>query len=226
MLAKQALFISALLPLIQGQDTSSETILGVYIFHRHGDRTAKSHAPTILTDLGYAQRHRAPISENSAWLQGSSGCGNAVTSSNNYFYSEEYMKLLNSTKGFYQSILPVINTTFDATQTTFKNAYTIYDYVHVSTIHNSTPSDDLLTNETLSQLLELANIHEFNLAYNVSDPIRAIAGSTLAAQILEQLNTTITTHSTIPLTLQFGAYASSSRSASGPSPPSPLVRFN
>ncbi|KAB8302699.1 hypothetical protein EYC80_006061 [Monilinia laxa] len=300
MLAKQALLISALLPLIQGQDTSSETVLGVYVFHRHGDRTAKAHAPTVLTDLGYAQafasgnyyRQRyidsnatsplykissdiakpsqlnvqapadavlqnsaagflqglyppvgatlgsqtlangtsveAPLggfqlipvntvatasssanSENSAWLQGSSGCDNAVTSSNNYFYSEEYMKLLNSTKGFYQSILPVINTTFDATQTTFKNAYTIYDYVHVSTIHNSTiQSDDLLTNETLSQLLELANIHEFNLAYNATDSIRAIAGSTLAAQILQQLNTTITTHSSTPLTLQFGAYAS------------------
>ncbi|KAA8576585.1 hypothetical protein EYC84_006685 [Monilinia fructicola] len=300
MLAKQALFVSALLPLIQGQDSSPETVLGVYIFHRHGDRTAKAHAPTELTELGYAQvfasgsyyRKRyidanatsplyrispdiaktsqlnveapadavlqnsaagflqglyppvgatlgsqtlangtiveAPLggfqlipvntvstasssanSENSAWLQGSSGCSNAITSSNNYFYSEEYMNLLNSTKGFYQSILPVINTTFNATQNSFKNAYSIYDYVHVSTIHNSTiPSDDLLTNETLSQLQDLASIHEFNLAYNASEPIRAIAGSTLAAQILQQLNHTITTQSATPLTIQFGAYAS------------------
>ncbi|KAF7938035.1 hypothetical protein EAE99_001707 [Botrytis elliptica] len=300
MLAKQALFISALLPLIQAQESTSETVLGVYIFHRHGDRTTKSYAPTSLTDLGYAQvyasgnfyRNRyidsnassplykissdiakvsqlnvqAPVdnvlqnsaagflqglyppvgatlgsqtlangtsveaplggfqlipvnavatasssanSESSSWLQGSSGCGNAVTSSNNYFYSEEYASLLNSTKSFYQSLLPVINTTFNSSTNTFKNAYTIYDYIHVSTIHNSSiPSDDLLTDETQSQLLALANTHEFNLAYNASDTIRAIAGSTLAAQILQQLNTTITGKSAVPVSIQFGAYAS------------------
>lgn len=33
----------------------AETILGVYMFHRHGDRTAKSTPPTNLTDLGYRQ---------------------------------------------------------------------------------------------------------------------------------------------------------------------------
>ncbi|KAI9650177.1 hypothetical protein NHQ30_000190 [Ciborinia camelliae] len=279
MLAKQALFISALLllPLIQGQESTPtpETVLGVYIFHRHGDRTTKAYTPTVLTDLGYSQVYasgnyyrqryidsnasfplykissdiaktsqlnvQAPVdavlqnsaagflqglyppvgatlgsqklangtsveaplggfqlipvntvatasssanSENSAWLQGSSGCGNAITSSNKYFFSEEYMSLLNSTRSFYQSILPVINTTYNSTQNTFKNAYSIYDYVHVSTIHNSSiPSHELLTNETLSQLLALANNHEFNLAYNASEPIRAIAGSTLAAQM-------------------------------------------
>ncbi|CAD6448243.1 1700ed55-f897-4021-baa5-dd650d11d17f [Sclerotinia trifoliorum] len=299
MLAKQALFISALLPLIQGQESTPETVLGVYIYHRHGDRTTKSYPPVSLTDLGYAQVHasgnyyrnryidsnasspiykissdiakasqlnvQAPVdnvlqnsaagflqglyppvgatlgsqtlangtsveaplggfqlipvnavstasssanSESSTWLQGSSGCGNAITSSNNYFYSDEYTRLLNSTKSFYQGILPVVNTTFSSATNTFKNAYTIYDYVHVSTIHNSSiPSDDLLTNETLSQLQTLASDHEFNLAYNASEPIRAIAGSTLAGQILQSLNTTLTTHSTTPLTIQFGAYA-------------------
>lgn len=211
MLAKQILFLSSLVPLIQAQ----ETVLGLYIFHRHGDRTSKSFAPTTLTDLGYAQvfssgdsyRNRyvdsnasAPIfnlaqnivktsqlnvqapadavlqnsaagflqglyppvgptlgtqklangssveaplngfqlipinvvasaasssnSENSAWLQGSSGCNNAVISSNNYFYSQEYLDKLNSTHAFYQSILPVINGTFTAQTDTFKNAYT------------------------------------------------------------------------------------------------------
>ena len=211
MLAKQLLFLSSLVPLLSAQ----ETVLGVYIFHRHGDRTSKSFAPTTLTDLGYTQvyasgdfyRNRyvdanasspifgissalvknsqlsvqAPVdtvlqnsaagflqglyppvgdvlgtqslangtnvtapmngfqlipvnavasassssnSENSAWLQGSSGCGNAVVSSNNYFISDEYMEKLNSTAAFYQNILPVINGTFTAATDTFKNAYT------------------------------------------------------------------------------------------------------
>jgi len=211
MLAKQLLFLSSLVPLLNAQ----ETVLGVYIFHRHGDRTSKSYAPTALTDLGYAQvyasgdfyRNRyidskatspiygisstlvkntqlnvqAPVDtvlqnsaagflqglyppvgtalgtqalangtnvtapmggfqlipvnavasasssanlENSAWLQGSSGCENAIVSSNDYFISAEYMEKFNYTKAFYQSILPAINSTFNTSTDTFKNAYT------------------------------------------------------------------------------------------------------
>jgi hypothetical protein len=212
MLTKELILLSTLLPLIQ----AAETVLGVYIFHRHGDRTTKAYPPTSLTDLGYNQvyssgsfyRNRyidanaslpiygissgvvrnsqlnvqAPVdtvlqnsaagflqglyppvgtglgsgsqmlangtiveaplngfqlipvnvvasattssnAENSAWLQGASGCGNAITSSNNYFYSTEYLNLLNSTGAFYKSVLPVINTTFTAAQDSFKNAY-------------------------------------------------------------------------------------------------------
>lgn len=215
MLTKQALFISALLPLIQGQESTSETVLGVYIYHRHGDRTTKSYPPVSLTDLGYAQVHasgnyyrtryidsnastpiynispdivktsqlnvQAPVdtvlqnsaagflqglyppvgaslgsqilangtsveaplggfqlipvnavstassganSESSTWLQGSSGCGNAITSSNNYFFSDEYTRVLNSSRSFYESIFPVVNSTFNSATNTFKNAYT------------------------------------------------------------------------------------------------------
>lgn len=209
---KQFLLVSSLLPLIAAQ----ETVLGVYIFHRHGDRTTKSYAPTTLTDLGFQQvwqsgnyyRNRyidstatspiyniasnivktsqltveAPVdtvlqnsaagflqglyppvgatnqtlangtkveapnngfqlipvnavqsastganSENSAWLQGQSGCGNAIVSSNNYFSSAEYLQKLNSTMSFYKSILPVINGTFTSATDSFKNAYTSKD---------------------------------------------------------------------------------------------------
>lgn len=147
--------------------------------------------------------------ENSAWLQGSSGCTNAVTSSNNYFISTDYLNTLSSTRDFYTSLLPSINSTFTSATNTYKNAYTIYDYVHVSEIHNASwPSKSLLTDSVLLQLQSLANQHEFNLAYNVSDPIRAIAGSTLAAQIVQNLNATLTSRSSLKLNVQFGAYAS------------------
>lgn len=297
MLSKSILALSTLLGLTVAQ---TETVLGIYVFHRHGDRTSKSWPPTVLTDLGYAEvsssgnyyRNRyidsnatsqiyqvspdlvklsqlnvqAPVdtvlqpsamgflqglyppvgatlgsqklangstveaplngfqlipvepvsslanganAENTAWLQGSSGCGNAIISSNNYFISDEYKTMLNKTDGFYKSLLPVVNTTFTAAQDNFKNAYTIYDYVHVSSIHNSSiPSGQLLTPEAQFQLRTLADNHEYNLAYNATDPIRAIAGSTLAAQIVQQLNNTITTKSAQPISLQFGAYGS------------------
>lgn len=280
----------------------AETVLGAYIFHRHGDRTTKSYKPTSLTALGaeqvytsgawYRNRYiasnsstpifniasdiallsqlsitapadnvlqasaegftqslyppagsaayetlangdevQAPLggyqyipinivstaasssgSENSGWLQGSSGCAKAVISSNDYFESDEYINLLNKTSTFYQDLLPVYNSTFTSSTATYKNAYTIFDYVHVSEIHNqSIPSSDLLTNETLFQLQTLADTHEWGLAYNESEPIRAIAGSVLAAQILDALNTTMTSSlqktSTQKLGVQFGAYA-------------------
>ncbi|CAK7236178.1 hypothetical protein SCUCBS95973_009519 [Sporothrix curviconia] len=280
---------------------ADESVLGIYVFHRHGDRTSKSWPPTMLTALGADQvyasgnyfRERyvasnassriaavasdiavlaqvavtAPVdnvlqssanvftqslyppagtaaqqtlangtvteapfggyqyipvnivssaasasgSEDSEWLQGGSGCNNAIISSNNYFASSDYLATLNSTSAFYTSLLPVVNTTFTSAQDSFKNAYTIYDYVHVSEIHNATiPSADLLTNETLFQLQTRADQHEWGLAYNASDPVRAIAGSVLAGQILQSLNATAlaapTAKSNARLTFQFGAY--------------------
>ncbi|KAI0012905.1 histidine acid phosphatase-like protein [Xylariaceae sp. FL0662B] len=291
---KALLLSMASLPLVKG-----ETVLGVYIFHRHGDRTPKALTPVNLTALGatqafesgnfYRSRYVAsdasspifglshdiaaaeqlsvtspvdtvlqssalaflqgiyppagnvgaqelantssveaplggyqyipvdsvatassnPNSENNEWLQGGSGCGNAMVSSNNYFTSAEYATTYDQSKSFYSDLLPVINSTFNADKANFKNGYTIFDYINVATIHNRTiPSSDLLTNETLKELQMLANIHEWNLAYNSSDTIRAIAGATLAAQVVNSLNSTLTGKSSMPFGIQFGAYAS------------------
>ena len=191
---------------------AAETVLGVYIFSRHGDRTAKSTPPSNLTDLGYSQiftsgtyfRNRyiardasariagvnsdivrqsqitasAPLdtvlmnsaqgflqglyppvgstlgrdtlrngsivqspldgyqlipiqtvtsgtgSEDSAWLQGSSNCAQATTSSNEYFSTSDYNDLLTSTSDFYTALTPLINGTFSPKDISYKNAYT------------------------------------------------------------------------------------------------------
>ncbi|KAK1240808.1 hypothetical protein MKX07_006241 [Trichoderma sp. CBMAI-0711] len=152
-------------------------------------------------------------SESSAWLQGSSGCSDAVVSSNSYFLTPEYLDTLNRTHGFYQDLLPVINTTFNSTTATFKNGYSIFDYINVATIHNaSIPSSSLLTNSTLKTLYDLASTHEWNLAYNASEPSRAIAGSVLAGQILTALEaiaepSSSSSSSSAPrINVQFGAY--------------------
>ena len=198
----------SLVPLSQ----AAETVLGVYMFHRHGDRTAKSTPPANLTDLGYEEVYTSgnfyrnrwvssnatnpifglntdlvkqsqiavsapadtvlqnsatgflqglyppvgtslgsqtlrngtnvtspmqgyqliPISlvtsgtgsEDNGWLQSASGCNAATTSSNEYFYSQQYMHLLSSTQDFYTSLTPVINGSFSSSQISYKNAYT------------------------------------------------------------------------------------------------------
>lgn len=264
--------ISHLLLLLPPTSAAEETILGLYIFSRHGDRTSKSTPPTTLTDLGYAQvfasgswfrntyiandstsrihgiadsivetsqvTASAPLdnvlfpsalgflqglyppvgsglgkqtlrngttvevplngyqlipvatvtsgtgSEDDAWLQGSSNCANAIVSSNGYFSSMEYERLEESTRGFYRSLGPVIDSMFEAGHASFQNAYSselilasmtraigltlylVYDYLSVAEIHNATISSmDLVTNDTLLQLRTLADTHEFNLAY-------------------------------------------------------------
>lgn len=202
----------AALPHAIAQSSSKEQVLGVYLFHRHGDRTSKSTPPANLTTLGYDQVYRsgqyyrsryiesdavlrisgieadvvkqsqiavsapeddvlqhsamgfvqglyppvgdrlatttlgngseitAPMngyqlvsvadvdqgtdSENNAWLQSATGCNQAVVSSNQYFSSKEYNDLLESTKEFYQSLLPVVEGTFNLSSLSYENAYT------------------------------------------------------------------------------------------------------
>lgn len=287
-----------LLASLASSSLAAETVLGVYIFSRHGDRTSKSTPPANLTTLGLEQvytsgsyyRNRyvasdadrrihginsdlvkqsqitasapsdtvlqnsaqgflqglyppvgetlgsstlrngtvvqSPLngiqfipletvttgtnSENAAWLQGSTNCANAQISSNNYFQSAEYLETLDRTQGFYNGVSPMINRTFTSAQTSFKNAYTIFDLLNVASIHNSSadfPNADLLTDETFFQLRTLADQHEWGLAYNESEPIRAVTGSIIANEVVEALNGTITGKGKNKLNIQFGAYA-------------------
>lgn len=91
-------------------------------------------------------------------------------------------------------------------------ATTVFDYLNVAEIHNATiPNDNLLSNATFQQIGNLANIHEWNLAYNSSDTIRAVQGATLGAQIVQFLNGTVTAKgkdSGQKMGIQFGAYGS------------------
>ncbi|KAL1973500.1 hypothetical protein VTN31DRAFT_6135 [Thermomyces dupontii] len=280
---------------------SAETILGAFVFSRHGDRTSKSTPPTSLTPLGYREvftqgtyyrdryiaansstrirgiepetvslsqisvsvpedsvlqnsaqgwlqglyppvgsaaagetlRNGSTISspldgyqliplgpvttgsgadhENQAWLQGATDCSKAKASSNAYFSSDSYQTLLTSTADLYQSLAPVLLGTFTPDELSYRNAYAIWDHLNVGMIHNSTadsPALDTVSDATMRELAALASIHEFNLAFNASDPVRAIAGAVLAGDVLTALSKTITSHSSHPkLTVQFGPYA-------------------
>ncbi|KAL2810130.1 histidine phosphatase superfamily [Aspergillus granulosus] len=152
--------------------------------------------PLSLIDSGTS-------SEDSAWLQSTTDCQNAIISSNNYYSSELYNNLLESTRDFYQSLAPLINTSFSEADMSFKNAYTIFDYLNVGSIHNTSNTP---TEAQLQQAFLLANIEQYNLAYNTSEPIRAIAGSNLAAEMLMGLNETVTSKGDVKLHVEFGSY--------------------
>ncbi|KAK6543122.1 hypothetical protein TWF694_007042 [Orbilia ellipsospora] len=273
-----------LLALTFGISTSAaqaaETILGVYILSRHGDRTDKRHPPTKLTKLGYGQilasgeyfrsryissnaTHRilgissdevvnsqinvvttddtvlmnsaqafvqglyppigtlaseklrngtvvgnvnggyqlvpvhvldnsAKNKEDTAWLQGTSGCTNAIKDSENYKSSKEFEDVKSQTEGFYHSLESVWSDSFTSEQSDFTNAYSIYDAVNYALIHNETiPSSELLTTEAVFQLRTLADKQQWGHAFNESAPVRAIAGSTFAADVISHLENVI-----------------------------------
>lgn len=270
---------------------AQETVLGVYLFSRHGDRTPKSIPPANLTDLGYQEvftsgtyyhnryisstatrrirgindaivkqsqiavtapvdtvlqvsaqgflqglyppigdlassqlrngtRIQSPLngyqlipvnqvstganSENSPWLQGASNCANAQISSNNYFTSDEFQKTSHDSQALYNRTYPYVNATFTQAQTNYKNAYVIWDVLNVASIHNA--SANLPTDADFQELKVLADQHEFALAYNNTEPIRAITGAVIAAQVVTALNNTVYGKSP-KLNIQFGAYA-------------------
>jgi len=83
---------------------------------------------------------------------------------------------------------------------------TVYDIIHVASIHNSSIPNNP-SNATISQLRTLADAHEWGLAYNASDNVRAVAGMQLAGEVLKYMNTIISSKGANKFGVQFGAYA-------------------
>ncbi|KAL6234898.1 hypothetical protein BDW75DRAFT_211194 [Aspergillus navahoensis] len=154
--------------------------------------------PLSLIDSGAS-------SEDSTWLQGTTDCNKAKVSSDSYYESTLYKTLLDETRDFYKSLSPLINTSFSDDEMSFRNAYSIYDYLNVGSIHNHSTSNTP-TDSQLHQAFLLANIEQYNLAYNSSETIRAIAGLTLAAEMLMGLNETVSSQGKVKLHVEFGSY--------------------
>lgn len=84
----------------------------------------------------------------------------------------------------------------------------VFDLINVAQVHNvSFDPNKILTNEMFFQVRQLADLHEWNLAYNASDTIRAVTGATLASEVISALNKTITTAGKSKFNIQFGPYA-------------------
>lgn len=92
---------------------AAETLLGAYIFHRHGDRTPKALPPTNLTSLGYSQVYSSGQYYRSRYL--------ASPSSKIYGLNTDLVKLSqlsvtapvdnviqNSAAGFLQGLYPPV----------------------------------------------------------------------------------------------------------------------
>ena len=144
----QALFLAFALPLTQ----ADETILGVYIFSRHGDRTPKSIPPAELTDLGYQQvftsgsyfRNRYVSSTATSRIEGIDS--DIVKLSQISVSSPVDNVLQNSAQGFLQGLYPAVGSNLGSE--TLRDGTTVhapldgYQLIPVQTVSSGTASED------------------------------------------------------------------------------------
>ncbi|GFG26089.1 putative histidine acid phosphatase [Aspergillus udagawae] len=232
----------------------TETVLGVYIFQRHGDRTPKVLAPAQLTDLGYAQMFLTGNYFRERYV--SAGSSRRISGVSTDFVELGQLAasapdddvIQTSGLAFLQGLYPPVGSTM-ATET-LRNGSSVlaplngYQLIPIQTLQAGQDSENnpwlqsttscskavissnnffssaeyqsllsstkqfILTDAVMQEPLGLANSHEFNLAYNASDPIRAIAGKSLAGQVLTALNETVMSpRSALKVNIQFGSYA-------------------
>ncbi|ANB11526.1 histidine acid phosphatase, putative [Sugiyamaella lignohabitans] len=141
------------------------------------------------------------------WLQGDANCPVYTNASNAYMDSPEFHQLNTSTFNFYQSLFPLVEGQLTKAQLNYGNAYGVFDYFMVNSVHNETFAN-LIANKTdeFHQVRTLQDIYSKALNYNSSNLDTTIGGQTMAGFILQQLNLTETTGDAPYMTYAVGAY--------------------
>lgn len=122
---------------------ASETILGAYIFHRHGDRSSKSYPPVLLTSQGVDQMYRSGSWYRSRYVQDKASSQIHGISSDSAVLSQLSVTspaddvLQNSAQAFLQGLYPpVIKTSSNQTSTEehIPGLLEGYQYIPVNTV--------------------------------------------------------------------------------------------
>jgi hypothetical protein len=137
--------LSALSMLVGAE--AAETVLGAYIFHRHGDRTPKALAPTNLTALGYEQVYTSGQYYRSRYLSGSSkirGINQDTVKLSQLAITAPVDNVLqNSAMGFLQGLYPPVQSV-----QTLANGQSVqapmdgYQLIPVNTVSTGAGSED------------------------------------------------------------------------------------
>lgn len=147
------MLINHLLPLILLPTShAAETILGLYIFSRHGDRTAKSTPPANLTNLGYRE-----VFDSGSWFRSqyvASGAPKKLAGLNTDIVKLSQLTvsapmdsvLMSSAQGFLQGLYPPVGSTLGSS--TLRNGTVVqapldgYQIIPVTTVASGTNSED------------------------------------------------------------------------------------
>ncbi|KAL8892155.1 MAG: hypothetical protein Q9215_000912 [Flavoplaca cf. flavocitrina] len=231
---------------------AAETILGVFIFSRHGDRTAKSTPPATLTNLGYSQVFTSGTYFRNRYIapNGASrilGVNSDIVEQSQIAVSAPIDTVLtNAAQAFLQGSYPPAGP--ELASDTLRDGRVVrspldgYQLIPIRPVSSGKGSEDIAwlqassncpeaivssdeyfsssdynnllasTDEFYTSLTPLINAtfsdDEINYKNAYANPIRAIAGSTLAAQVVRGLENTIKSQGKSKITIEFGAYAS------------------
>lgn len=141
--------------------------------------------------LQYTTLHSiADTDPNTIWLKADDGCPNFLLQSNAYLESQDALRLDEESQTFYNSLRKdYLNGVFSNEEVGYQNAYEIFDYINVGSVHNTTIAQRVSPGE-LYKLKVLADRHEWAMNGNASSehPALTIAGKTMAYRIAERLS--------------------------------------
>ena len=131
---------------------AAETILGVYIFSRHGDRTPKILPPVNLTDLGYRQVFDSGTSFRNRYI--SSSASSRIAGVNADVVKQTQITasapldstLINAAQGFLQGLYPPVGSTLGSQKlrngTTVEAPLNGYQLIPIQQVTTGTASED------------------------------------------------------------------------------------
>lgn len=133
-------------------------------------------------------------SPSSLDIQGDSDCPVADKAKDKYLTSDEFYKISNETKKFYESLENLVGGKdgLSKDELNYGNAYGVFDYMNVNNVHDKEFHNKLNDGhkEDFDKVRYLADLYSKKVNYNKDDDKTIVAGRTLAAAIKKQLNET------------------------------------
>jgi hypothetical protein len=131
---------------------SAQTVLGVYIFSRHGDRTAKAPGNTRLTSLGYQEVFQSGTYYRNRYIAGNASSPIANISSDTVTLSQLSVSapwdnvLMSSATGFLQGLYPPVGSSVGVEQlhngSRVSNPLNGYQIIPIAQAATGTGSED------------------------------------------------------------------------------------
>lgn len=159
-----------------------------------------------LNGYQYVQIHGKSAEEpDTIWIKGDDDCPVFTAAAKTYKESDEYISILNDSRGFYEQFTDILDKNLPAENVSFAQAYDVFDLLNVGSIHNESVKSAITTPQ-LDQLRYYADASEFAQNYNETQPDRSIGGMTLVGGILRQMNQTVSTQGKLKLSIFIGSY--------------------
>jgi len=198
--------ILSLLSLLLLTTTAAETVLGVYIFSRHGDRTPKSTPPTVLTPLGYSEIFSSGTYYRNRYISSSASSPIAGISPDLVDLAQISASapldnvLMASAQGFLQGLYPPVGATLGAESLRDNRSVEApldgYQLIPVQTVTAGTGSEDSAwlqgagncANATTSSNSYFLSVEYRNLLSSTADFYKSLDGVVNATLGAEKLN--------------------------------------